>query len=234
MPVKCFGKICNGVMMSGVATIPSYRSRGIMHSLMDFFKNTMAESGAEVIVYKAANPEIYYSYDQYPCTMKADFLYHNTYFPDKEITNKFNLKNALDIYNSFSENYQGIIVRDSELMKLRSEDYFTDKCEFTMLENRAYCFGELVDETYILHEVCYKKPEDFFELLRGINVCKIKGILPADFPMADKFKNFTVGSHGTIVPISPDLIPAEPKELTIGKRTEKLLLRPSTFILDEY
>ena len=104
MPVKYLGKKRNGIMMSGVATLPEYRGRGLMHKLMDYFKSNALEKGIEVIVYKAADPKIYYSCDQYPCTERGFFTYINSYSPNVKLSSVFNCEKALKCYKKFSEN----------------------------------------------------------------------------------------------------------------------------------
>ena len=86
MPVKYFDKARKGAMMSGVATLPSHRGQGLMHKLIKMFTENLLSLGFDLIVYKAADPKIYYSCDHYPCTMRGHFTYESngisTAWPD--------------------------------------------------------------------------------------------------------------------------------------------------------
>ncbi|MBE7056573.1 MAG: GNAT family N-acetyltransferase [Ruminococcaceae bacterium] len=234
MPIKYFNSTRKGAMMSGVATLPSYRGQGLMHKLIKLFTENLQKKGFELIIYKAANPEIYYSCDHYPCTMQGHFTYSNNYNSEIKLTDKFNPEQTLRIYTDFTEKYNGIVLRDEKLMSLRAQDFFVDNGKFCMLEDKAYCFYTEKENSIFVHELCYRNPEDVFTLLNGISAENISGVLPADFPLKERFLEFIAQPHGTIVPISGELIPKEPLEFTIGKRTEKLLLCPSTFIFEEY
>ncbi len=234
MPVKYLGQKRNGAIMGGVSTLPSYRGQGLMHKLMKYLKKNLLLKGIEVFVYKAADPKIYYSCDQFPCTQRGHFTYINKFDSDVVLSTDFNCQKALKCYSKFAENYDGIILRDEKLMCLRAQDFAIDRCGFYALEDRAYCFASIKDYKAEVHEICYGNPADIFTLFRGLQTKEISGFLPADFPYKEQFSEFTKTPHATIVPIAPELIPAEPASLSIGKRTEKLLLCPSTFIWDEY
>ena len=234
MPVKYLGVARKGAIVGGISTLPEYRGRGLMHRLMDFLKENLLSKGVEVFTYTAVNPEVYYSCDHYPCTERGYFTYINKFDAGVRLTTEFNCQKALDCYCEFAKKYDGIILRDYKLMELRSQDLFTEKCGYYALEDKAYCFVAMKDGNAAIQEVCYKNPEDIFVLFSGLQAKEISGFIPADFPQIERFSNLEIKSHATIVPITASLIPAEPVSLSIGKRTEKLLLCPSTFIWEEY
>ncbi|HOD93299.1 MAG TPA: GNAT family N-acetyltransferase [Clostridia bacterium] len=143
MPLLIRGKEISSVMISGVATIDSYRKKGLMHSTFGHLMNELYDKGVFATTLKAVSLPVYYSLNHYGCT-KSAYIHSNTqnnhisvadYIPtssdtDKSDCRKVNIYSEIsslhNCYNIFTKNYSGIAIRDAQAFKRKMDDYLSD------------------------------------------------------------------------------------------------------------
>lgn len=234
LPLRFQNRLYAGAILSGVATLPSYRGRGLMKKLMAYEVQLLKERGVQLITHKPVNPAIYYSCDQFLCTTAGDFIYEK-----KDICipglQEFDLDRAFAAYQHFAAPYSGIVWRDKALMKLKTDDYLSDQIRPYMLESGAYCFANIAgDGTAACQEFAYFQEAEVQQLLEAIPARSITGRLPADFTDTQMFQKWHACKHAVLYPIDPEITADMPRELSPGRQLAQLCEGLNCFIWETY
>ena len=235
LPLRFQGKIFQGAMICGVATLPAYRGHGLMKKLMTYEMALLREHGIQLVTQTPVDPAIYYSCDQYPCTKTAHFVYEKRGNPVPALRD-FDLDVALATYRHFAGRYNGIVWRDKGLMQLKTDDYLSDGIQPYMLESGAYCFAELkAGGMAECQELAYFNEDEVSMLLEAIPAHTVTGRLPADFINTKICMKWSVRKHAVLYPLDEEITTGIlDVALSPGRKMERLCEGLNCFIWEEY
>ena len=204
--INLHGKALPAVMISGVATLPHYRKKGLMHSLFKFALNKLDEMGYFLCYYYPANPDFYKSLGHIHITdnITVNCLPSN---PNKCKSETYDIKDTVmslkQLYNAFSSKYNCGVNRQDDF-ELKMSEHIGEglfcKCISNASGNPdAYVIYHQTDAFYEIAELAGNE-EKLTELLSGFSM-PVKAKLPPDFPAEKVFSEFhlSTGNMGGII-----------------------------------
>lgn len=148
LKVRVRNSLLPSSIVSGVATLPSFRGRGLMKNVMKFHLSKMRSMGIPISVHHPESMSIYSSLGQYAT---ADYKYVKLKkgalrpFENKcsTISPNERIQDLFACYTDYSKNYSGIIVRSQSDFSMKMRDYLSDggKCAVYEKSGRVsgYC-----------------------------------------------------------------------------------------------
>jgi len=126
MRVRLRGAVFDAMMISGVATLPGYEGKGLMHALMRALLANCRDIGVPLAFHTPARFAAYRSLSQIACT---DALYV-TQEGDPSVPVRWDdmppLAELHRVYNLATTHYSGCVVRNESDMRRRVDDYLAD------------------------------------------------------------------------------------------------------------
>lgn len=161
MPLTCGNKIMPALMVSGVATEPEERGKGLMHRTMLFLKEKAEERNIHVLFNHPKDPNAYKRLGYRPCTDTLYFDQPRAFFKDTEDATlqsvPFSETGALHIYTEAAGRYNAFSVRDAHAFSRRVWELIPDGAEaFLFTRNglpAAYCFCRREGDLAVLDEI---------------------------------------------------------------------------------
>ncbi len=156
-----------GAIVAGVCTMPEYRGHHLMKRMFTFYLEKMREKGIIAITYRPENFNTYHSLGHFASSRTIHFdmkikkavksanavgfcrskLYNNKFdykLCPIDLLTKSDLLRCYDLYTSVSTLYSGMVKRDFDLFKFKSEDYACVGGEALLLFHNSdltgYCF----------------------------------------------------------------------------------------------
>lgn len=188
LPLKFGEKKVPNVLVSGVATLPEYRGKGVMTKLFGFYLNRLYKYKIPLVSLTPTNPDYYRPIDARPLTNaynlsnavfeRASYDYNVLSLDISENASK--LKRC---YEDFCLKYNGIAVREDYFEK-KMKEYYADnmKC-FAAADKSGKVCGYVIyikkDGKYICAEAIGEE-KAAAEILGSLDL-PFEGILPPDF-----------------------------------------------------
>ena len=171
------GTSVKAISVSGVATLPEFRGKGIMKKLLKEYLLKVKEMGYPLAVLTAENPEIYKSMGFVHIT---DAFFGYEFRGEKQKVTEINIKENIEklkkCYEKYCEKYSGNIIR-GDFFDVKMQEYISEKCKclarFDNGEVSAYLVYAEVDGKAFCGEVAGNKPEEILGYLSMPFVCKL-------------------------------------------------------------
>ena len=176
------------LMTSGVATLPGYEGRGIMHDTMLFLREKAAKQGIDALFNHPQRKGAYAHLGFRPCT---DTLYYKgdggELLPRGYTWASFDLEAAFTLYKQVMSIYRGSRVRTKSDFVLLLEDIACDGgIARLLLKNgspEGYCLFGINETGLYAQEVLCLDKEVYAPLLRALPGKHITAKLPPDIPL---------------------------------------------------
>ena len=193
MPLTQGDTTVPALMVSGVATEPAERGKGLMHRTMLYLKEKAAERGIHVLFNHPQDPNAYKRLGYLPCTdtlyfeESAAFCARADGEPLRQVP--FYEKTALGIYTQLSKRYNAFSTRDANEFSQRVRELTLDGGEALLFYEgdspAAYCLyhkeGSLTVADEILSLAGYAP---VLKAVCGVTDCeRIRAKLPPDTPL---------------------------------------------------
>ncbi len=187
MKVNVSGKAIDAVTISGVATLPKYRNKGIMKKMFHFFMDDMHQKKIPLVFYTPKNALVY-SFSGHGFVTRAlkvnkgEVKCNSSIYRVKELAVAEHIPLLKECYEASSSKYSGMILR-GDYYDIKMHEYIADnlKCiaAFSGESVQSYIiFGR--DNSSLSHcEECIGSPDALAEIFGSIGV--FSGHLPPDF-----------------------------------------------------
>lgn len=192
---------CIALMTSGVATLPGFEGRGLMHTNMLFLREQMQKRGIELLFNHPQRQGAYARLGFRPC---SDTLYYqgvgNSPLPEEYSFAPFQADEALRLYQQVMEGYRGSVYRDKAAFMLKLEEYEQDGVKGVLLLKEgvpmgyALYSGEVCLQTAEL--LCLRK-EAYGPFLCALPHSRVKAKLPPDILLPGEIKTQNIMLAGT-------------------------------------
>ena len=173
-------KVLDTSYIVGIASLPEARGQGIVGNLMVEALKQMRKREHFVCLLMPYKAEFYYSYD-------FEFVYHHLkytlpitslkklgakYGEFRQILEKKDCKELQEVYEKFTSNKHGYIVRSDKNWELLIEEHLTEKGYIFLLEEQGepcgYLFYYLQANKFIVKEMAYSNIKAQKSLLKYI------------------------------------------------------------------
>lgn len=198
--VNVRGSIENGILISGVSTLPEYEGKGLMRKSLTHHLRKMKSLGFNISLLKAVRPEIYYSLEH---RLINEVLFvkslskSSAAFCTKRIDISSNYNALYDCYNEFAHKYSGMVLRSFGDYKIKCREYEQTQAEclafYKNNEIDAYCFyfnesGELtIDQFVAVSKEGYKELLSYIKNELSYNTLEIKLSCDAPFELLNDY-----------------------------------------------
>lgn len=174
--------------VAGVATLPEYRNRGLVNSLLKDADSVMAARGASLAILKPFRVSFYEKAGYNVSHYIEEYKLLNESL--KCFAGKAFDKIDIDVYNNYCKNFDGFIIRDkSEWARLILD------VPYSCGNDEAYLFYEENEDEIIVHEIGYKNESGLSSVLNFIyskNKPKVKIFHAANGRLKNILKNYNV------------------------------------------
>ena len=167
------------ISVSGVATLPHERKKGIMKKLLKEYLLKVKEKGYSLVVLTAENPEIYKSMGFVHITdafFGYDFCGEINEKKSVEISIKDNIPALKNCYEKYAESYSGNVIRGA-FFNVKMEEYMSENCKcracYENGEISAYAIYSEVDKKAFYGEITGNKPEGILHEISTPFICKL-------------------------------------------------------------
>ncbi len=191
LPLSFGGKAVDNILVSGVATLPEYRGRGLMTELFKFYLNRLYALDVPFVSLTPVNPAYYAGIGAVPLT-ESVIVSGGKAEKKAEVPFKVEKTDILSAaaklkacYERFMPAYSGVSIR-GDYFEIKMSEYTEESCEcMTAANEKGDILGYLVYITEGKYADCLEAVGDN-EAVKGLlSEIKLpfKAVLPPDFPL---------------------------------------------------